>query len=333
MSGDTPTPAIEPVPWTLRKAIPEARDRLQSRMLVWVGLPVLCYLNVSLLLRITPFSGRLIPALGRYDDFLKMTLAVSIFFAIAAWRLRAATPFAAVCGGLICLQITGFSEAFPGASVVNSNLTPLILLFVLTFEATRLGRARKVVAGLAEHRKGRDAAQIIANLGIAAWYSSFQFYYPVAWFYARVGSYQGSHPGRYLGIYLLPVLAALAEATADTVSSEIGQAFGGRPFLLATLRRVEPGTDGAISLLGTLAGSAAAAIVAFSVVPAIDMSYAECGVAFAAGIAGLFFDSLLGATIERKGWIGNDLVNFSSTAFAALVSLVAIRFLSYRLLF
>jgi len=262
-----------------------------------------------------------------------MTLAVSIFFALAAWRLRAATPFAAACGGLICIQITGFSEGFAGAPVINSNLTPLILLFVFTFEATRLGRTRKVAAGLAERRKGRNAAQIIANLGIAAWFSSFQFYYPVAWFYAGIGSYAGSHPGRYLGIYLLPVLAALAEATADTVSSEIGQAFGGRPFLLATLRRVEPGTDGAVSLLGTFAGILAAAVVAFSVMPAIDMSYAECSVALLAGVAGLFFDSLLGATVERKGWIGNDLVNLASTAFAALVSLLAIRWLNYRLLF
>jgi uncharacterized membrane protein len=45
-----------------------------------------------------------------------------------------------------------------------------------------------------------------------------------------------------------------------------------------------------------------------------------------AGIGGLFFDSLLGATVERKGWIGNDLVNFTSTAFAAALSLLAIGF-------
>jgi uncharacterized membrane protein len=36
--------------------------------------------------------------------------------------------------------------------------------------------------------------------------------------------------------------------------------------------------------------------------------------------AGLFFDSLLGATVERRGWLGNDLVNFCSTLFAALVA-------------
>jgi uncharacterized protein (TIGR00297 family) len=96
--------------------------------------------------------------------------------------------------------------------------------------------------------------------------------------------------------------------------------------MLTTLRRVPPGTDGAISLTGTLAGVAAAAIIAATGAPALGMSLAECLVAFAAAVAGLFFDSLLGATLERRGYIGNDLVNFTSTAFAAALTLLFIRF-------
>ena len=42
---------------------------------------------------------------------------------------------------------------------------------------------------------------------------------------------------------------------------------------------------------------------------------------FVAGCAGVVFDSLLGATLERCGWFGNDLVNFASTVFAAYVGL------------
>jgi uncharacterized membrane protein len=45
-------------------------------------------------------------------------------------------------------------------------------------------------------------------------------------------------------------------------------------------------------------------------------------IALGAGVVGLFFDSLLGATVERRGWLGNDLVNFSSTAFTAALALV-----------
>ena len=57
------------------------------------------------------------------------------------------------------------------------------------------------------------------------------------------------------------VIAALAEATADTLASELGEVLGGPPFMITTLRRVAPGTDGAISLAGTVAGTCAAVVV------------------------------------------------------------------------
>jgi uncharacterized membrane protein len=41
----------------------------------------------------------------------------------------------------------------------------------------------------------------------------------------------------------------------------------------------------------------------------------------AGGVFGLFFDSLLGATLERRGWLNNDAVNFLSTASAAAFAL------------
>jgi len=38
-------------------------------------------------------------------------------------------------------------------------------------------------------------------------------------------------------------------------------------------------------------------------------------------VFGLLFDSLLGATVERKGWLNNDAVNFLSTASASAFAL------------
>jgi uncharacterized protein (TIGR00297 family) len=175
-----------------------------------------------------------------------------------------------------------------------------------------MGRQRKTTAGLAEAKSGRKASQVIANLGIPAVSSSLM----------GVGVLLGWLP-HTMSVRLVGAvaLAALAEATADTVSSEIGQAFGGHPLLLTTLRRVEPGTDGAVSLMGTAAGVAAGAAVAWAGWWAMRLGTREASIALLAACAGLFFDSVLGATVERRGWLGNDLVNFASTLFAAVVAL------------
>jgi uncharacterized protein (TIGR00297 family) len=178
-------------------------------------------------------------------------------------------------------------------------------LFVLTFAATKAGKAKKVGFGTVESRRGRNAAQVIANLGAAGLTSALGFFV---------------YDFLYRGAGVM-VLGALAEATADTVSSEIGTAFGGRPFLVTTFRRVEPGTDGAISLLGTLAGCVGAGLVVAVGVWSMDLSLREGVAAFAGGVVGLCFDSLLGATLERRGWIGNDWVNLSSTVVGALAAL------------
>ena len=222
---------------------------------------------------------------------------LSGLFALLVWRLRSATPPAAVAGAVICVTLSRTCDARSGPltsplPLVSPMIAALALLFVLTFAATRFRRSAKETRGVAEERRGRRAAQIIANLSVAALFAA-----------------AGFHAG---------ALAALAEAAADTVSSEIGQALGGPTWMLTTGRRVQPGTDGGISLRGTAAGLLAASLVAFAggVKP---WSWHLVLTAAISGGAGLLFDSLLGATVERRGWLGNDLVNLTSTLFAALL--------------
>jgi uncharacterized protein (TIGR00297 family) len=291
------------------KAIPPRRDQLQSRVLVWLLMPILC--AVAALVISGPIIGT-----SRFPSFLLTSVLTSGAFALVAWRLKAATPAAATCGGIICLLLT-YTPIQPGTPS-RSGLAQLLALFILTFAATRAGRTRKVSADIAESRRGRNIAQVIANLGVPALIAIPGFIFvEILW----------SQPNYFDSSWVTAVLvlSALAEATADTVSSEIGQAFGGRPLLVTTLRRVEPGTDGAISLRGTLAGLLAAAIVAAIGAWSMHLSPQQSSIAFAAGICGLFFDSLLGATLERRGWMDNDLVNFCSTVFSPAVCLLAIR--------
>jgi len=303
-----------------RKAIPEGRDRAQSRVLVVIVGSLIAVMSISTL--VLAYSR-----VNQFPVFVLSVIGVSVAFASVVRMLRAATAVAAVCGGMICLLLIYWTARFD-ESIGRTALTPLVLLFVLTFLSTRAGRHRKAKAGLAEKRKGRSASQVIANLSVAALcvtpltYVTLERLMP------------GCCVSGVANVWIdwtmrMMCLAALIEATADTVSSEIGQAFGGTPRMVLGFRRVEPGTDGAVTLLGTGAGVLGGAVVAAVGMWGLRLSFTQAAIAFGAGVCGLFFDSLLGATVERKGWIGNDLVNFSSTAFAAGVAVVAYRLIAF----
>ena len=160
-------------------------------------------------------------------------IGLPLAFALFAWTLRAITAAAAFTGAFLALIL--YLAAGPAA------LLPVFAVFLLTFFSTRIGRRKKERLGTAERHRGRGAAQILANVSVAAICAAPLIFRP--------------HP-RY--ILLAGASAALAEAAGDTVSSELGQAFGGTPRLITTLRRVPTGSDGAITLPGTIFAFAAA---------------------------------------------------------------------------
>jgi uncharacterized protein (TIGR00297 family) len=292
-----------------RKAIPEARDRLQSKWLVGVVGALLVLMSADAIRWTRTFGIR-------FPVFVLEVFVLSAAFAVIVRKLRAATLGGAVCGGMICLLVTFWTGA-QRASVVRSGLTPLVLLFLLTFLATRAGRRQKVEGGLAEGRRGRNAGQVIANLSVAGMCTS-------PWTPWILGGHVGLIFTGGAILMKATCLAALVEATADTVSSEVGQAFGGAPVMITTLRRVEIGTDGAVTGLGSCAGVVGGAMVATAGGWAMGLGMTAAMIALSAGICGLFFDSLVGATAEQRGWVGNDLVNFASTAFAAGIAMFEI---------
>ncbi len=111
---------------------------------------------------------------------------------------------------------------------------------------------------------------------------------------------------------------SLAAAAADTVSGEVGQAWGGQPVLITTFRPVEKGENGGVTWIGFTAGGAAAGVMALAAL-ALGMEVSFRAV-LAGGVAGNAADSLLGAALERRGLIGNSGVNFACAGVGAAVS-------------
>jgi uncharacterized protein (TIGR00297 family) len=240
-------------------------------------------------------------------------LGISGIFGLVVLGLRAGTPAAAGTGAAITASLMFATTRYPYQySWLHGGLLPLLAVFLLTFAATKVGKAKKDRLGVSESKRGRNAAQVASNLGIAGVGASFE----------TILGWNGIGITPSLGAIV--VVAALAEAAADTVSSEIGQVFGGKPRMLTTLRQAEPGTDGAVTLAGTAAGVVAAAIVAAIGSWAFGEGWLVCGLGLTGAVLGLFFDSFLGATVERKGWLNNDAVNFLSTLSAPIFSVLVL---------
>lgn len=153
---------------------------------------------------------------------------------------------------------------------------------------------------------------------------------------------------------VLPKVAlagALAAATADTWATEIGKWAKGVPRSALTARVVEPGESGGMTAYGTFGGLVGAGLIGAAAAWAWeDLGVTHAMVIEVAGFAGMWFDSLLGASVQYKayctacgrtieerehdhpierprGWrfVDNDVVNFAATLAGAILAVVGLR--------
>jgi uncharacterized protein (TIGR00297 family) len=129
------------------------------------------------------------------------------------------------------------------------------------------------------------------------------------------------------GPALVAFVAALVAGASDTVASEIGKAWGRRTFLVTTARPVAPGTSGAMSLEGTAAGIAAAALLGLAAAGLNLIELADVPPVAIAATAGALVESALGATLEHRGVVNNDVLNFLNTSVAAFAAVELARLL------
>ncbi|HXB20002.1 MAG TPA: DUF92 domain-containing protein [Candidatus Solibacter sp.] len=221
-------------------------------------------------------------------------VAITLAFAIVGRLAHGVSTSGAIAGAVV---------AFLMATRDLRMFWILLVVFAVTLAATRLGGSRKKQLRVAESDNGRSASQVMANLGIAGLIMAIPAF----------------------GLWRILALAALAEAAADTASSEIGTAFRGRTVLITSGRAVTPGIDGGISLNGTVAALLAAGIIAACGMALGLTSSTEAATVACAGTLGMLVDSLLGATLERRGYLNNDLVNLFGTSSAVLIAWLLMR--------
>lgn len=220
-------------------------------------------------------------------------LVVGMFLSVKAGKLN---PTGALTGGVLGFAI------FLGAG--PTGLAMLGLFFVLGSFVTSWRLKDKVAVGLAEPNKGRrTASQAMANAGVAGILGLLAWLYPAK-----------------ADLFRLMLAAGFSSATADTCSSELGNVYGRRFYNILTLRTDSRGLDGVVSVEGTFLGFLGSCLIAVLYSIGFGWSWHVLWIVIA-GTIGNFSDSVLGATLERKGHLPNDAVNFLNTLIAASVAL------------
>ena len=256
--------------------------------------------------------------------FLFYGFLLAILIASLAYRARSLSKSGALAAMILGTIIFGLG-GIPWA----------VLLLTFFFTSSALSRAfKKRKQGLNEkYSKGdqRDAGQVFGNGGLAAAFVIFHYFYPES----NIG---------WIGF-----AASLAAVNADTWATELGVLNPSPPRMITDIRkRVEKGTSGGVSLVGTLASLAGSALIA-ALASLFTANWSLFPLITLAGLAGSLFDSLLGATLQAmyfcpkdnketekhplhtcgtetirlRGWkwLTNDWVNFACGVIGAVVAL------------
>ncbi|CAD5943840.1 putative membrane protein sll0875 [Planktothrix tepida] len=189
--------------------------------------------------------------------------------------------------------------------------------FLVGSGVTRIGKAEKEAAGIAEKRGGARGPENVWGSALTATLCALGVFVLEGFFPDAVELQP------WIPLLLLGYVASFSTKLSDTCGSEIGKAYGKSTFLITTLKPVPKGTEGAVSLEGTLAGVVASIIVSvlgYSI-GLIDI-WGILWCVIAAFIA-TNLESVIGATLQTKfTWLTNEIVNFINTLIGAISAIL-----------
>lgn len=231
---------------------------------------------------------------------LLIALAVNIIVAFLAYKAGHVDKSAVVIG---CFYGTTIFVAFGWQGFLI-----LLTFFILGSMATKHKLDKKQQMGVAQKKGGaRSALHVLANVTVP---------FLLACSILVTRDYQEIYQ-----LYFATFTASLATAFADTVSTEMGQLYGKKFYLLITMERVKVGTEGAVSTEGSMFGVGACLLLAsMAAVLGMFPTYpvkTTILITFAAVISNLV-ESILGGIFHQFGKSANEFIfNFINTAVGA----------------
>ncbi|MEG3438811.1 TIGR00297 family protein [Pannus brasiliensis CCIBt3594] len=184
----------------------------------------------------------------------------------------------------------------------------VLFYFLVGSTVTKIGLERKEAEGIAEKRSGVRGPENV-------WGSAFGG--TICALLTLIT------PEPWPGLLVLGYVASFSTKLADTTASEVGKAYGKTTYLITTLKPVARGTEGAVSLEGTIAGIVAAMAIAllgwgFGSIDLPGVLYCILAAFIATNI-----ESLIGATLQsRWQWLTNEVVNGINTAIGAVIAIL-----------
>ncbi len=262
---------------------------------------------------------------GGHPQHFQFLIAIFLGAVVAfvSYRIRILTANGAMATFLLACVIFGFGGW--------QWAIPILAFFIFSSLLSNVGKVS--FDEVFEKGSRRDYLQVWANGGIAGLLMITEVFNP--------------HPFLYFSY-----IGALAAATADTWSTEIGMRLGRRPRLISNFKIVHPGTSGGVTLSGlggALIGSLVLTLtgIGFLTNPPFTKKLTVLLLLTITGLIGSLVDSLLGATwqvqnrcpicqkiTEKKihcqtattlpisgvRWLDNDMVNFINTIAGAVVA-------------
>lgn len=223
------------------------------------------------------------------------------------------------------LSVSGIFAAFLLGTLTWRAFGPTGFLlvaayFVIGTAATKLKISQKEALGVAEKRRGRRGPGSVIGSSAAGCVCAFLSIY-------GIGGEAFSH------LWRLGFVASFCTKLSDTVSSEIGKAYGKTTYLVTTFKVVPRGTEGAVSVEGTAAGLMASILLAAVACFMAEIDVPEAFVCVIASQIANLGESIIGAALQdKKGfqWLNNDVANIINISVGSILAVTMQQFLLWR---